>query len=1064
MSKKTFKLFLILVLAFWFASSSFAQGRQTGSISGTVLDNENNPLPGATVTLSGPAMMGSISYVTSDVGKFRFVSLSPGEYEVKIELPGFKTYIRKELHVSVGKITEVTIALEVATVEEEITVTAGSPVVDIESSKFSVHYDSDFLLSIPNSRDLYGIQNSLPGTVEAESGREYTRMSSVLGGHLRSTLYQVDGAILNDPTTLYLAANLNVDVYEEMEITLGALPAEVGLTDTAVINVVSKSGGNKFSGMVSGYYTGAGNLRSLKFLPSLAQDLWSSEQMKALNVVAPGKYADYLDGSISFGGPIVKDKVWFFLNGRKTSWEQVDPNTAHLRIQQIYNTNPSAFNPKELEHYDTSQEDWLAFAKLTFQLTKNIKYMGMLHFNMVNQPVYTLRTGNTRAWGYTALVDHEKVYTTSHHLNWVLNQNTFVEIVGNYVNRHFPNMMRPETANSYTSYDKETDIYWGNTNYTDDYYRKRGGVSANITRFQDNFLGASHEFKAGIEYEATYYIRDRCRGYEPGDNPYYTYWASFKTQNKYYYSTSKREGRLYLYPYASLGVMKGEDNTKRYSAFAQDSIVKGRLAINLGLRFDHSFAYEPEEYRPELLNYKVGPEFLNPALAQKDPNILIKALNDQYHQQIGPVSEFDEFTFPYRKVVQFSTFSPRIGFVYDLFGNGKTALKLSLARYYESVWSGKYNAPQLLAAGSLNWYWTDVNKNGYMDLPKSGPADSKYIDPNGDSYRLTSYTTQDPNIKYYADNIKCPYMDEIIAGIEHELMKDFRLGLQFIYKQNKDITEDVDAANGYDPNAKDDQGRPIWLPYTVTDPGWDGKFGTSDDQQLTVYGLASYAPTPYFLGSNPPGCERKYIAGILTFDKRMSNRWQLKGSVIYSAFKGNANQDYGGAEGETALFDNPNSLINAYGRIRYDRPLNIKILGTCILPFDIIVSAYFNYRSGSPWARTLDRVYFPTGFGAQTSYASAILTEPVGTKRDPTETTLDMRIEKSFKFGTYGKFSLYVDIFNLGGSTYLAVTRDPYAQLTYYTTPPTYTLSPNYGRVNSISGVRSIRLGFRWSF
>jgi len=1064
MSKKTFKLFLILVLAFWFASSSFAQGRQTGSISGTVLDNENNPLPGATVTLSGPAMMGSISYVTSDVGKFRFVSLSPGEYEVKIELPGFKTYIRKELHVSVGKITEVTIALEVATVEEEITVTAGSPVVDIESSKFSVHYDSDFLLSIPNSRDLYGIQNSLPGTVEAESGREYTRMSSVLGGHLRSTLYQVDGAILNDPTTLYLAANLNVDVYEEMEITLGALPAEVGLTDTAVINVVSKSGGNKFSGMVSGYYTGAGNLRSLKFLPSLAQDLWSSEQMKALNVVAPGKYADYLDGSISFGGPIVKDKVWFFLNGRKTSWEQVDPNTAHLRIQQIYNTNPSAFNPKELEHYDTSQEDWLAFAKLTFQLTKNIKYMGMLHFNMVNQPVYTLRTGNTRAWGYTALVDHEKVYTTSHHLNWVLNQNTFVEIVGNYVNRHFPNMMRPETANSYTSYDKETDIYWGNTNYTDDYYRKRGGVSANITRFQDNFLGASHEFKAGIEYEATYYIRDRCRGYEPGDNPYYTYWASFKTQNKYYYSTSKREGRLYLYPYASLGVMKGEDNTKRYSAFAQDSIVKGRLAINLGLRFDHSFAYEPEEYRPELLNYKVGPEFLNPALAQKDPNILIKALNDQYHQQIGPVSEFDEFTFPYRKVVQFSTFSPRIGFVYDLFGNGKTALKLSLARYYESVWSGKYNAPQLLAAGSLNWYWTDVNKNGYMDLPKSGPADSKYIDPNGDSYRLTSYTTQDPNIKYYADNIKCPYMDEIIAGIEHELMKDFRLGLQFIYKQNKDITEDVDAANGYDPNAKDDQGRPIWLPYTVTDPGWDGKFGTSDDRQLTVYGLASYAPTPYFLGSNPPGCERKYIAGILTFDKRMSNRWQLKGSVIYSAFKGNANQDYGGAEGETALFDNPNSLINAYGRIMYDRPLNIKILGTCILPFDIAVSAYFNYRSGSPWARTLDRVYFPTGFGAQTSYASAILTEPVGTKRDPAETTLDMRIEKSFKFGTYGKFSLYVDIFNLGGSTYLAVTRDPYAQLTYYTTPPTYTLSPNYGRVNSISGVRSIRLGFRWSF
>ena len=1063
MRKKIFRLFLITLFAFCLTSTTFAQ-RQTGSIFGTVVDEEGTPLPGATVTLSGPAMMGSISYVTRDVGKFRFVALSPGEYEVKVELPGFKSYIRKELRVSVGKTIEVTIALEVATIEEEITVTAGSPVVDVESSKFSVHYDTGFLVSLPNSRDLLGIQLSLPGTVEAESGREYTRMTSVLGGHLRSTLYQIDGAILNDPTTLYIAANLNVDIYEEVEITLGALPAEVGLTDTAVINVVSKSGGNKFSGMFSGYYTGAGDLRSLKFLPSLAQDLWTKEQMGAMNVVAPQKYADYLDGSMSFGGPIIQDKLWFFLNGRYVSWKQVDPNTAHLRIQQIYNTNPSAFDPKELEHYDTSQEDWMTFAKLTFQLTKNIKYMGMLHFNMVNQPVYTLRTGNNRAWGYTALVDHEKVYTTSHHLNWVLNQNTFVEIKGNYVNRHFPNMMRPETANNYTSYDKETDIYWGNTNYTDDYYRNRGGVSANITRFQDNFLGASHEFKAGAEWEDTYYIRDRCRGYEPGDNPYYTWWASFKKQDKYYYSASKREGRLYLYPYASLGVMKGEDNTRRYSAFAQDSIVAGRLAINLGLRFDHSYAYEPEEYRPELLNYNVGPEFLNPALAQQDPNILIKALNDQYHQQIGPVSEFDETTFPYRKIVQFSTFSPRIGFVYDLFGNGKTALKLSLARYYESIWSGKYNAPQLLSAGSMNWYWTDVNKNGYMDLPKSGPANPQYINPIGDSYRLTSYTNQDPYQKYYADDIKCPYMDEIIAGIEHEVMKDFRLGLQFIYKQNKNITEDVDAENGYDANAKDDQDRPIWLPYTVTDPGWDGKFGTDDDKQLTVYGLASYAPTPYFLGSNPPGCKREYIAGILTFDKRMSNRWQLKGSVTYSAFKGNADHNYGGAEGETTLYDNPNTLINFYGRIRYDRPLNIKILGTYILPFDIIISAYFNFRSGSPWARTLDRVYFPTGFGAQTSYASAILTEPSGTKSDPPETSLDMRLEKSFKFGTYGKFSLYVDIFNLGGSTYLAVTRNPYAQLTYYTTPPTYKLDPNYGRINSISGVRSFRLGFRWSF
>jgi len=1066
--KKTAFLILLLILGlFIFPSLGLAQGKQTGTISGTVLDNENNPLPGVTVTLSGPAMMGSMSYLTTEAGKFRFVALNPGEYDIKVELTGFKTYIRKGLRVSVGKVTEIEVILEPAPVAEEVTVVAASPVVDVESAKISINYGSDFLLSLPQSRDLFGIQQSLPGTVEAEAGREYTRMSSILGGHLRSILYQIDGAIMNDPTTLYVSANINVDTFEEVEVSLGALPADVGLTDTAVINVVTKSGGNKFSGGFGGYYTGTGDLRSFKFLPSLAQDMWSKEQLQSMNVSAPSRYNDYRDASVNLGGPVIKDRLWFFLNGRYLDWKQANPNTPENRIKQIYDVNPKAFDPRDLQHYDLSEENWLAFLKLTFQLSKKLRYMGMLHFNMVNQPIYTLRVGAAYAWGYTALNDHEKVYTTSHHLNWVLDQNTFIELVGNYVNRHFPNMMRRETANNYTEYDREANVYWGNTNLTDDYYRKRAGLSASLTHFEDNLFGASHEIKAGAEWEDTYYIRDRCRGYEPGDNPYYTYWYSFKTQNKYYYDTKNKIGRLQMQPFAHLGVVSGDDNTRRFSGYLQDSAVIKRLAINFGLRFDYSYAYEPAKHRPQLLNYKVGPEFLNPVLAQADPNILLKALNDQYHHdptiEYNQVSPLDEHHIPYRKTVEFTTLSPRIGFVYDVFGNGKTAVKLSLARYYEPIWSGKYNAPQLIAAGSMNWYWYDLNGNGYMDLPRTGPVDPRYLDPNGDNYVLTSYVVQDPNVKYYADDIKCPYMNELIVGLEHELMKDFRVGLQFIYKQNKNITEDVDAVNGYDANKKDEQGRPIWLPYTFVDPGWDGKWGTADDKQFTVYGLASYAPTPYFLGSNPPGCKREYIGGILSFQKRMSNRWQLSGSVVYSAYKGNANHDYGGAEGETALYDDPNSLINADGRIRYDRPLNIKILGTYVLPYDIAVSAYFNFRSGSPWARTIERVYFPPNFGARVSYVG-ILAEPVGSRRTPSESWLDMRVEKSFSFRGMGKLSLYVDMFNVTGSTSVNINQNPNTRVYYYQTPPTLTLDSNYGRINSVSGVRSVRLGLRWSF
>jgi hypothetical protein len=678
------------------------------------------------------------------------------------------------------------------------------------------------------------------------------------------------------------------------------------------------------------------------------------------------------------------------------------------------------------------------------------------------------------------MVDHEKVYTTSHHLNWVLDQNTFVELKGNYVNRHFPNLMRRETANNYRVYDRQEEIAWGRAGYSDDYYRKRYGASATITRFQDDFLGASHEMKAGVDWEDTFYQRDRCVGFEQGDNPYYTYWRDYAAGNKYYDSSSAQRGRLYLRPYSHLGGgMVGEDNTRRISAFLQDSITTGRLAINIGLRYDYSYAYEPEQYRPELLDYKVGPEFLHPTnpLFVADPNFLLKALNDQYHNDpdvdYNQLSPFDEYTFPYKKTVTFNTFSPRIGVVYDLFGDGKTAIKASFARYFEPIWSGKYNAPQLFGK-TIRWSWYDLNSNGYMDLPQPSatwavPVDPQYLDDGvvndpdgdgqpGDRYRLMSYTSMDPNLVYY-QGVKAPYMHEFILGVEQEVMRDFRIGASFIYKVNKNITEDIDPDNGYDKNDTT-----TWIPYDVVDPGWDGEWGTNDDQELTVYGLSDTAPPQHYIGTTPPETKREYIAGVLTFNKKMSNNWQFNGSVIYSAFKGNSEPTYGQTEGENAFLDNPNTLINAYGRVAYDHPLQIKLMGTVVLPLDFVFTAYFQHRSGSPWGRTLERVYFPSGAPTQSSYASSINAETMGTRRNPTRTLLDLRVEKSFSFGDYGKLSLYVDIFNLGARRTLNVDRNPNARLYYFRTPSEYNLDPTYGEVTSIGGVRSLRLGIRWSF
>jgi hypothetical protein len=1063
MKNKILNVAMILLLSLGLASTSFAQaGRQTGSISGTIADEEGNFLPGATVTLTGTGIMGSLTYLTSETGRFRFPSLIPGDCELKVEMPGFKTVIRPGLRVEVGKTTDVDIVLTITTIEEEVTVTAANPVVDVETSKVSIRYGSEFLASLPISRDLYGIQNSIPGAVS--EGVDYRRTSSILGGTVRSQLYQLDGVPMNDPATFYPMANINVDAYEEIEFGVGSLPAEVGQTDSVLVNIVTKAGGNRFSGSLSAYYSDK----------SLNQDLVIPEDRQAVGVNAPESYKDYKDGSLSLGGPIIKDKLWFFLSGRRLLFGQANPETHDVRLRNIQ-LREWTFTPEELQHYDFDHEEWMGFGKLTFQLGKNIRYMGMYHWNNIYEPVYSNRSGNDYTFALTIVWDHENTHTTTHQINWILSQNTFLDVRGTFVYRHFPIFQRPEFKDNYMVYDWTYAVFWGNTYYSDDYIRKKGLASLSLTHFADDLLGASHEFKFGGEWEDTIYGLDRFKGYDRGDNPYYTYWRDYNAGNKYYYSptASPRQGRLRMRPFAEQGLNWKYDNTRRFSGFAQDSIVAGRLAINLGLRLDYGYQYEPEQTRPAMYDrYRMGPEFMNPALAAQDPNILLKALNDQYHNdssiEFNQVSALDPISTPYKKVVEFTTLSPRIGLVYDLFGDGKTAVKASFSRYYEPIWSAKYNAGNILGGQAMNWYWYDQNGNGYMDLPRpngryGSPADPQYLDANGDYYRLTSYDVQDPNYQYYIKDLKAPYMHEFLLGIEHELARDFKLGLQFIRKVNKNIVEDVDKNNGYDPNAVDDQGRPIWLPYNFIDPGWDGVWGTADDQNMTVYGLADYAPTQTLHGVNPPEAKREYTAAALTFEKRMSNRWQLQGSILYSAFKGNCDPGYSDTEAESDIFNTPNYMINAYGRVAFDRPLQIKLMGSVMLPYDIVLTGYFQHRSGTPWRRTLARVYFPSSIDTQYSYVW-VAAEPLGTRRNVPYTMLDMRLEKSFAFGGSGRLSIFIDGFNLMGRSGYNVNQDPNPYIYAYEDPPRSVPSSTYGLITSCYGTRSFRFGAKFTF
>jgi len=988
MSKKVIKLLFLIVFFLGIVSFSIAQ-KQTGSIHGIVLDEDGSPLPGASISIFGPAIQSSKFFTSTQNGLFRFPSLPPGTYSIRVELPGFQTKTVERVIVSLGRVLEVKIVLNLSTLEEEVTVICESPTVDTTSSTLTHNYGAEFLATIPMGRDLYDIANSAPGAVADEPSR---RTSSVMGADIRQTQYALDGVNVIDPAGSYLTATMNPEIFEEVSFEVGSHMPEAGQTDSAFINVVTKSGGNKFSGSLSSYYMGE----------SISKSLWTEEETEASGIAPVDRYKDYLDIAGTFGGAIIKDKIWFFTSYRYFDWTRY-------------------FSP--YPDFKLSHTENIVFAKLTAQLYSNFKLMGSFHYNTLDEPyrVAAARWGRLKENVPTELGNFTEIINLQ--ANWVINADTYLDVRFGYNYRLLPLHSQPGTENLPRQYDKKTATLFGSNTYNEDYRTSKYIGNISLTRFQENFLGGAHEIKVGFEFEHAPYELDYWKF-----DPIRLDWYDYAANNPYYYSTSKKEGRILTYPSPrEQGQWAAKDYGLRFSAYFQDSLKLNKLVVNFGLRYDDQKQYEPEQYRP----YVGLP--------------LLDAIADYYLAPEGLISPWSELTVPEKTMVHFRNFSPRIGIVYDVFGNGKTAAKISFSRYHEPVWLYKYNYGNILQQSSVTIRWKDLNSNKQFDFP---PVDS---------YLITSYPNQDITFNYYPEDLKNMYTDEIIAGFDQEIIKNLRFSVFYIMKRNRNIIEDIDINNGYDAS------NPNWIPYTFTDPGWDGKFGTSDDNEFTVYGLSEDAPLRLLRSGNPKGAKRNYDAVTVAVEKRMANNWQLRGSIIYSSYRGNIGAGYNDTDGDTGAFDTPNWFINNYGSLRFDRPIQIKLLGTYILPYDVAFSLYFTHTSGKPWNRTLDRIYFPSDFNVQKSYVG-INAEKPGSRREASYTNLDLRISKDFRLGRYGMLSAYFDVFNIGGCKTLDINRDPAGRLYYYKSPPQYSLSTVYGQITGATGVTSIRLGLKYSF
>lgn len=975
---------------------------QTGSLSGRVVDNEGNGLPGVSIIIASPSLQGQQSYVTTENGNYRFPSLPPGTYSITAEIAGFQKCERQGIVVHVGKATTFNFEMALSSIEEEVTVTASPPVIDVQSTNVSVIMSSELIKAIPMRRDIIDIYRAAPATVGESEANDYRKSSSVQGGALHESKISIDGVDLVDPQRGYISADVTYEAIEEVEIGIGGHKAEVGNVAAGYVNVVSKSGGNTFSGGATLFGT----------TDSLLQNMVPQEQLEAAGLEKPIYFMYQFDSGLHLGGPVLKDKLWFFLSGKYGDRKK--------KTMFIPFTDPDGVYHGP---YDYRRQEYAALGKLTFQITSSLKWMGMYQYTLFDDhPSAWAQNDPYQSWE----MEHEwedSSHTVSQVLTYIFNQNLFAEARMGYVNRYLNCKMHDSEGPDFRigAYDLATNYEWGSVQVFGEeiYKRIMLDLGINFTKFQDDFLGGNHEFKGGIGYSRATTASQRTR-----PQPYTLYWRDW--QPWAYYNTTPYMGRIRIrMPQINRDEMPRENGYWKVGAFIQDSItIKNRLTLNLGIRYDETHGFQPEAFLKGWYD-----NFFN-GLA----NIILPEMFPTEDQTVPAMDD----------IVVYKRFSPRLGISYDVFGNGKTILKGSYSRYAEILIGWNLESFHPFRGRTLDFTWYDDNQNGYFDLP---PID-RYS-----PWSYSPYITDTDELRKQIDpNLSCPYTDEWIAGISQEITKDFGVTLSFIYKKGKNLVAQNNLVN---PLKSD-----VWVPYSVEDPGADGNFGTDDDQDLTVYMKKKEAEPDIYQKQNVSDAFRSHWGIDLILYKRMSDNWLLNSSITYSKTWGNYPHGYGAVTGGSNWYD-PNEFIYREGRLEFDRPLIIKIMSTVVLPFQISFSSYFRYFTGAPWGRTAT-VYFPSevnGFQPKSPNVT-VRTEPVGTRRRLSETYLDLRLEKEFNLGP-GRLGVWIEVFNLFGHYSFTFDDNPGG---YIYADGTFKRFSRYGDASSAQGSRYFTFAVRYNF
>jgi hypothetical protein len=574
----------------------------TGSLSGSVKDQQGGILVGATVTLASPALIGGDQRTsTNDKGQWRFPVLAPGVYVLIVEMaPTFAAYREEGINIGAGAAIERPVVMHLASVAQAVTVVAGTS-VESRSSGIETRFGPDHLAIVPTRRfSMFDAIRSAPGMSPTSPSSGTVNTVSSFGSGVNENAFLIDGTTFTCPCSGVSRAEPSVDVIQEVHVQSIGASVEFGNMQGAVINVVTKQGGATFQSQ-SAYYAQASGLTAQPIVLPVTNGTQPSSGYERVR---------YRDFSTGLGGPVLRDRIWFY---------------GAYQYLRDYDSQPGA-DPAFPRKYEQDK----VFGKLTWRLTPSLQMMQSFHEEFWENP-----DPPTLATPFEATLHRHASVPSSTFANLTYtpsSQSVWDFRVGRYL---YDQKDDPSTGDrtAPNRTDQITGISSGNVREMGGLKLDRITAKAVYNRYQSEWLGADHEFRAGMQLERG---EHRSSAVIPGGV-------------RYVDSNSAPFQAVYRTPSTAGG------RADMVAFFASDAIaLNDRVTVNAGVRFDHSRASSQDV----------------PAL---------DASGFETSETIAGVGE----------LYTWNVVSPRLGVTAKLTADGRTMLRASYGRFNQGVLTGE---------------------------------------------------------------------------------------------------------------------------------------------------------------------------------------------------------------------------------------------------------------------------------------------------------------------------------------------------------------------------------------